>query len=120
MRVLSLLMLLALVPGAAVAEWVSDERAIMGTSVRVELWHADPAAGRAALEAVMAEMQRIDATMSTYKEDSEISRVNREAAMHPVAVSREMLELIRRSLELSTLTAGASSSSTASPNRTTS
>lgn len=79
----------------------------MGTSVRVELWHDDPAAGRAAASVVMAEMRRIDQLMSTYKESSEISRVNREAATRPVPISRELLDLIARALEMSALTGGA-------------
>ncbi len=79
----------------------------MGTSVRVELWHDDPAVGRAAASAVMAEMRRIDRLMSTYKESSEISRVNREAATRPVPISRELLDLIARALEMSALTGGA-------------
>lgn len=79
----------------------------MGTSVRVELWHDDPAAGRAAASVVMGEMRRIDQLMSTYKESSEISRVNREAATRPVPISRELLDLIARALEMAALTGGA-------------
>lgn len=101
------LLLLFLSAADARSEWVSDDRAIMGTSVRVELWHADPRQGAEVLEEVMSEMQRIDALMSTYKEDSEISAVNRDAAHSPVAVSDELAGLVARSLELSRLTGGA-------------
>lgn len=79
----------------------------MGTAVRVELWHEDETAGRAAIDAVMRDMYRIDRLMSTYKEDSELSRVNREAATRPVAISRELFDLISRSLEVSEITEGA-------------
>lgn len=103
---LSLLLLTTAAPYAC-GEWLRDEQPIMGTAVRVELWHEDEAAGKAAIGAVMEEMRRIDRLMSTYKESSEISRVNREAVARPVLISRELLELIQRSLEISELTGGA-------------
>lgn len=55
----------------------------------------------------MAEFDRIEAAMSTYRESSEISAVNREAASTPVVVSAELFDLMRRSLELSVQTGGA-------------
>jgi thiamine biosynthesis lipoprotein len=91
----------------ACAEWLSDQQAIMGTVVRVELWSEDQPAGKAAIAAVMEEMRRIDRTMSTYKEDSDVSLVNREAAQEPVTISPELFELIARSLQMSELTGGA-------------
>jgi thiamine biosynthesis lipoprotein len=52
-------------------------------------------------------MHRIDRLMSTYKEDSEISLVNRNAAENQVRVSAELLNLLARGLEMSRLTHGA-------------
>lgn len=92
---------------AVCAEWLTGEEAIMGTSVRVELWHDDAAAGRAAIAAVMEEMHRIDRLMSPYKETSELSRINRDAARRSVPISKEMYDLIRRALEFSELSGGA-------------
>jgi thiamine biosynthesis lipoprotein len=89
------------------AEWLFDEQAIMGTAIRVELWHEDPAAGRAAIAAVMDDMHRIDRAMSVYKEDSEISRINAHAFEGPVQVSAELATLISRALEFSDITHGA-------------
>ena len=91
----------------APAEWYSREEAIMGTAVRVELWHDDAAAARSAMSAVMDEMHRIDALMSPYKPDSELSRINREAAHKPVVIGKEMFDLIARSIEFSKLSGGA-------------
>jgi len=99
--------LLALTALPAPAEWHSREEAIMGTAVRVELWHEDATAARAAMSAVMAEMHRIDASMSPYKPDSELSRINREAAQKPVLISQEMFNLIVRSIDFSKLSGGA-------------
>jgi thiamine biosynthesis lipoprotein ApbE len=56
---------------AVQAEWLYREEAIMGTRCAVELWAVDHSAGDAAIEAVFADMRRIDALMSTYKPDSE-------------------------------------------------
>jgi len=99
--------LLAVAALPAPAEWFSREEAIMGTAVRVELWHEDAAAARAAMSAVMDEMHRIDASMSPYKPDSELSRINREATHKPVPISQEMFDLITRSIEFSKLSGGA-------------
>jgi FAD:protein FMN transferase len=89
------------------ASWMTREEAIMGTAIRVELWHEVPAQGEAALDAVMAEMHRIDRAMSPFKPESELSRINREAAKTPVPISEEMFGLIARSVEFSKLSKGA-------------
>jgi FAD:protein FMN transferase len=89
------------------AEWIQREEAIMGTRCAVELWSEDKAAGEAAIEAVLADMRRIDALMSTYKPDSEVSRVNNLAGRMPVAISAELYELLQTSLEYSRLSKGA-------------
>jgi thiamine biosynthesis lipoprotein len=62
---------------------------------------------RQLIAAGMAEFDRIEAAMSTYRESSEISAVNRGAASAPVVVSAELLELVQRSLALSVRTGGA-------------
>lgn len=79
----------------------------MGTEVSVVFWHEDAAVGEAILEEVFAEVDRINALMSTYVESSKISEVNRLAATRPVVAGDELFELIRRSLEISELTRGA-------------
>ncbi len=89
------------------AGWVHDEQPIMGTKVSAEIWHPEDAQAREAVDAVMREMHRIDALMSPYKSDSELSRINREAAERAVPVGKELRGLIQRSLEISRLTEGA-------------
>ena len=49
------------------ADWEHREADIMGTRITVELFHADPLIAAQAIEAVMQEMHRIDATMSPYE-----------------------------------------------------
>ncbi len=79
----------------------------MGTEISVYLWHDDPVAGNEALQAVFAEVERINQLMSTYVEDSRISLINREAAEGPVDAGQELTQLILRSLDMSILTLGA-------------
>jgi thiamine biosynthesis lipoprotein len=45
--------------------------------------------------------------MSPYKPDSELSRINRDAAQKPVPISQEMYDLIAHSIEFSKLSGGA-------------
>jgi thiamine biosynthesis lipoprotein len=92
---------------AARAEWYAREEAIMGTRIAVELAAADPAAAEQAIDAVIAEMHRIDVLMSVYKPDSQVSRVNREAAAGPVKVDPELAALVARALEFSEMSGGA-------------
>jgi thiamine biosynthesis lipoprotein len=89
------------------AGWMKREEAIMGTLISVELWSDDPAAGEAAIAAVMDEMHRIDRTMSPHKPDSELSRINREAGSQAVAISPEMMYLLERAAWFSQLSNGA-------------
>ena len=91
----------------AVAGWTGETRPLMGTEVSVRVWSEDEAAGREAVEAVFTETARINALMSTYLDDSEISRVNRLAAAGPVSIDDELFDVIRRSLDISVLTRGA-------------
>jgi len=89
------------------AEWLAREEAIMGTRIAVEVWHGDSVAASAAIDAVMAEMRRIDALMSVYKPESRLSEINRDAAARPVEVEPELARLIARALEFSELSGGA-------------
>lgn len=98
---------LALFAGSANAAWVGDAMDLMGTRVSVELWADDEARGRELVADVMNEYRRIDNLMSTYKPESEISRVNDHAAEAPVPVSEELYSIVQRSLELSVASGGA-------------
>lgn len=105
---LKLATLLLILPGpAALADWLGDTRALMGTEISVYLWSDDAEKGQQAIEAVFDEAARIDRLMSTYKDDSEVSKINRLAAKSPVQAGEELLQLIQRSLDISVLTLGA-------------
>ena len=97
-----------LLASPARAEWVERvEDGIMGTRIVVELWSDNKANGEAAVGAVLDEMRRVDAAMSTYKPDSELSKVNAQAATNAVRISQELFDLLATSIEYSQLTGGA-------------
>jgi thiamine biosynthesis lipoprotein len=107
-KLLALALLLCCVIQPARAEWLHRvEDGIMGTRIVVELWADKTADGNDAIEAVIAEMRRVDTAMSTYKPTSEVSIVNAEAAQHPVKIGEELFELLTTALEYSKITEGA-------------
>lgn len=91
----------------AQAEWFSAAQDKMGTRVEVKLWHDDAEEAGHLIVSAMAEFDRIEAAMSTYRADSEITRINETAANDPVTVSAELFGLIDRALQLSVTTNGA-------------
>ena len=100
-------LLLSLVTLPVRAEWYSDTQQKMGTRIEIQIWAESEAVARPLIVAGMAEFDQIESWMSTYREDSEISRVNRLAAREPVKVSAELFGIVQRSLELSVLSDGA-------------
>ena len=96
-----------IVSGVARADWHTDARPKMGTEVSVYFWHESEVQGNAIVDEVYAEVDRINALMSTYVETSLISDINRPAADEAVFASEELFQLIRRSLDISVLTRGA-------------
>lgn len=91
----------------AYAQWLQDDRELMGTRVSVELWSEDEAASRQLIDSVFAEVQRLDRMMNPWNPDSELSRINREAAVKPVTTTAEIIEVIERALYYSHLSEGA-------------
>ncbi|WP_299594274.1 FAD:protein FMN transferase [uncultured Microbulbifer sp.] len=88
-------------------EWHYEKQDIMGTEVHLQFWHQDQKQADAITRAVMDEFRRIDAALSPYKESSELSRVNREAGLGPMAVSDELASIVDKSLWYSDKTGGA-------------
>jgi len=103
----TLLAVSILLAAPARADWYSDGRDKMGTRVEIRLWHDDGAEAERLIEAGMREFDRIEAAMSTYRPDSQITRINEKAAGGPVVVGSELFLLLEWALELSVLTDGA-------------
>jgi thiamine biosynthesis lipoprotein len=64
----------------------------------IEVYGPDAAELPRLLEEAFDEVDRIDRLMSHYKADSPLSRINREAARHPVTVEPELFDFIARAL----------------------
>ena len=101
----SIILILLLNP--ALAGWVQQSQDIMGTRISVETWHTSNSQASICNSKVMASMHRIDGLMSPYKQDSEISAINREAAIEAVRISQELFDLINKSNTISRLSGGA-------------
>src|SRR5215475_7011483 len=89
------------------ADWIERTEAIMGTRCYVELWADDPVKGNDAIDAVMAELRRIDDLMSHYKPESQLSQINLYANERAVPVDKELFDLIKLSTHYSQITEGA-------------
>jgi thiamine biosynthesis lipoprotein len=71
-----------------------ESRLSMGCVYTIVSYGNDLARLREAAAAALDEVDRIDRLMSHYKKDSELSRVNREAAKAPVKVDSELFDFI--------------------------
>ena len=91
----------------ACADWMERTEAIMGTRCYVQLWADDPDKGNAAIDAVMAELRRIDDLMSHYKPESQLSQINQYGNERAVQVDKELFDLIKLSTHFSEITEGA-------------
>lgn len=79
----------------------------MATRFEVALCGGDPARLRAAAEAALAEVKRLDTKLSRFRLDSEISRINRLAASEPVKVEPWLFDLLADAIRISGQTEGA-------------
>lgn len=79
---------------------------IMGTNVEITAVSRNAEMAEDAITAGFEEIRRLDRLLSTYKESSEISRINRSAGNKPVAVSPEVLNLIREAVKVADMTGG--------------
>jgi len=85
----------------------SGFRPVMGTIARVVVIADSKKAGNLCIEKAFDKLYEIDDKMSYYKDDSEISRINRDAFKEAVTVSADTFYLIKRSVQFSELTKGA-------------
>ncbi|WP_437831561.1 FAD:protein FMN transferase [Sorangium sp. So ce1153] len=102
----------AAIPGASAqagpARVVVEARA-MGTSLVVAAYTSeamDEAAIRGRLDKAIAEIRRLEGLMTTWRPESELSRVNAAAGRSAVEVSPESLEVIEKSLWISERSGG--------------
>ena len=102
-----LTILLLLISCSTYADWVVRDEHIMGTKIHVEVWSENEAIGIQAAQMAMDEMHIVNETMSPYIKTSELSRVNKFAALGTVTVGPALFELIQKAEYFSELTNGA-------------
>jgi thiamine biosynthesis lipoprotein len=81
-------------------------RQLLGTFVEIAVAGAPPADMEAAVEAAFAAVATVHRLMSFHDEASDISRLNRNAFDHPVAVHRWTFEVLDTALEFHRRSAG--------------
>jgi len=89
---------------------VTLEGATMGTTyhVKVVAESADASTRIVTLQGdIDAALERVNAQMSTYQDDSELSRFNARASTEPFAASAPLVAVTRRALEIGSFTEGA-------------
>jgi len=79
----------------------------MGTFGRIQIRCTDEQAGRRATEAALGVLEEVDQRFSTYREDSELAKVNLLAAKQAVEISPETYQLLLQANQYSRLTEGA-------------
>jgi thiamine biosynthesis lipoprotein len=100
------LLAIALFTGCARARTLQKTETIMGTEVTITVIARSHEEGETAIDAGMAELRRLDAMMSLYKDASEITKVNLAAGKVPVRVSPEMIEVVEHAAKISRLSGG--------------
>jgi thiamine biosynthesis lipoprotein len=80
---------------------------LMGSRWDITLIGKDSLTTEKNIDTVIAEVNRIENLISDWRAETQISRVNANAGLHPVKVDLEVFELTKRAIDLSILTNGA-------------
>src|ERR1051325_7217978 len=78
----------------------------MGTLLKVGVWTTDEARANDAVEHVFREFDRLEALLSNWKNDSDVTRLNNNAGITPVKVSQDTITVLRTAHDVSELTRG--------------
>ncbi|MEO0528179.1 MAG: FAD:protein FMN transferase [Bacteroidota bacterium] len=80
---------------------------LMGSSFEITVVAANEEIGYINIEEAVAEISRIEKMISSWDEESETTRINKNAGIKPVKVSLELFKLIERAKQISEITDGA-------------
>lgn len=92
----------ALAPRGKRYDWQLE---VMGALSELAIWHENPIVANRAINQVRSEVARLDAIFSLYRDDSEISRLNRDGFLDNPA--RELRDLLSTGRQFSELSGGA-------------
>ena len=79
----------------------------MGSAYSVAVYGEDRTRMEEAVDAAFEEVHRLDEMLSNYKPESELSEINRAAAERPLAVTRELFDLLAACMKYSRESDGA-------------
>jgi FAD:protein FMN transferase len=80
---------------------------LMGNMFSFSIVHEDEGWASHCVDLAVNEIMRIEALLTTFKDDSQTNQINLAAGVHPVQVDKEVIDLISRSIKISELTQGA-------------
>jgi thiamine biosynthesis lipoprotein len=102
---------LIFIPFQSCAKWYQHTFNTMGTRAHIEFWldkeNASASYAHKLISEVIAEMDRLEKSMSPYIKSSELSLLNREAGNKTVTVSKELISLLARAHDISVMSEGA-------------
>lgn len=79
---------------------------LMGNRFELSVMADDEHYAADCIDEAITEIQRIEKLLTTFKDDSTTNRINALAGIAPVKAEREVIELIKRSLKISSITQG--------------
>ncbi|MFH1287285.1 MAG: FAD:protein FMN transferase [bacterium] len=102
-----ILMLLVLLSNSGCREnKIEDTKFLLGTIVDIKIYQTDKKTAKEAIKKAFYEIERINHVFSHYREDSFISKINKNSG-NWVDVSEEVINLIGQAIKFSVLTDGA-------------
>ncbi len=84
-----------------------ESRIVMDTITTINIVSPSKEKAKEGIEKGFAEIKRLEKLLNYFSPDSEISAINKLSGIRPVKVSKETLEIIKRSLEIAEATGGA-------------
>ena len=91
---------------SASRELVSRSERVMGSLVTLTAYAPDAEKAVQAFGAAFQEFHRLEALLTVWRADSDVTRINRAAGKARVSVAPETFEVIQRAIEMSRMTGG--------------
>ncbi|WP_412983931.1 FAD:protein FMN transferase [Pontimicrobium sp. IMCC45349] len=117
MKHLITLLLLFSIIGCAAQQSYKRTLKLMGSRFDITVVANDSIQANKYIDTAVAEISRIEKLISSWDDNSQTSKINRNAGIKPVKVDKELFDLIERAIGLSKLTDGAFDISYASMDR---
>jgi thiamine biosynthesis lipoprotein len=86
---------------------ISETHTGMGTRLQIQVFAADEDEARQAIRKAFAEIARVEALLSEWRAESDVSRINQHAGKEAAPVSADTLQVLSRGIEINRLSKGA-------------